>query len=93
MRIDHLEGRPLRTHAEAAFALLRVLITGQVLFAGESGLSPSAAAALVDAPPAVLRTALARLLADGVVVFDAAHGTVRLSDETLAGLSESAVVH
>jgi len=94
MRIDHHDGRPrARTQAEAAFALLRVLITGQVLFAGESGLSLSAVAALVDAPPAILRAALARLLGDGVVVFDAAHGSVRLSGETLAELSAPQVMH
>jgi hypothetical protein len=94
MRIGHHDGRSrARTPAEAAFALLRVLFTGQVLFAGESGLSLDAAAALVDAPPAVLRAALARLLGDGVVLFDPANGTVRLSDETLADLGVPHVVH
>ena len=94
MRIGQQDGRArVRTHAEAAFALLRVLITGQVLFAGESGLSLNAATALVDAPPVVLRAALARLLAEGVVVFDAATGTIRLSRETLAELGVPHVLH
>ena len=94
MRIGHQEGRTRgRTHAEAAFALLRVLVTGQVLFAGESGLSLSAAAVLVDAPPTVLRAALARLLGEGVVVFDAERGTIRLSSETLAELGVPHVLH
>ena len=94
MRIGHHDGRSrFRTPAEAAFALLRVLVTGQVLFAGESGLSLSAAAGLVDAPPAILRAALARLLGEGVVVFDAATATLRLSDDTLADLGVSHVLH
>jgi hypothetical protein len=94
MRIGHHEGRGrVRTPAEAAFALLRVLFTGQVLFAGESGLSLDAAAALVDAPPVVLRAALARLLGEGVVLFDPLNGTVRLSSETLADLGVRHVVH
>jgi hypothetical protein len=88
------DGRPrARTHAEAAFVLLRVLMRGQVLFAGESGLSLAAAAALVGAPPAVLRAAMERLLTDGVIVFDAAQGTVRLSRATLADLGPPAVLH
>lgn len=88
------DGRPrARSHAEAAFVLLRVLIRGQVLFAGESGLSLAAAAALVDAPPAVLRAAMERLLADGVIVFDAAQCRVRLSEATLADLGPPTVFH
>jgi DNA-binding GntR family transcriptional regulator len=82
-----------RSHAETAFAVLRALIRGQVLFAGESGLSLTAVAALVDAPPTVLRAALGRLLAEGVVTFDAASGVLRLSRETLADLAAPAVVH
>ena len=88
------DGRPrARTHAEAAFVLLRVLIRGQVLFAGASGLSLAAAAALVDAPATVLRAAIARLLAEGVIVFDGATGTVRLSRATLVDLSPPVVLH
>lgn len=88
------EGRcRVRTHAEAAFALLRALITGQVLFAGESGLPLGAIAALVDAPPAVVRAALARLLGEGVVELDAATGTVRLSRDTLAELGVPLILH
>lgn len=88
------DGRPrARTRAEAAFVLLRVLIRGQVLFAGESGLSLAAVAALVDTPPAVLRAAMERLLAEGVIVFDAAQGTVRLSAATLADLAPPSVLH
>jgi hypothetical protein len=82
-----------RTQAEAAFVLLRVLLRGQILFAGESGLTPTAAAALVGAPPAVLRAAMERLLADGVIVFDAAHGTLRLSRATLADLGPPTLLH
>ena len=73
--------------------LLRVLIRGQVLFAGESGLSLAAVGVLVDAPPAVLRVAMDRLVADGVIVFDAGLGTVRLSRATLADLSPPVVLH
>jgi hypothetical protein len=94
MRNAVRDGRPrARTHAEAAFVLLRVLMRGQVLFAGESGLSLAAAAAVVDAPPAVLRAAMERLLAEGVIVFDAVQGRVRLSSATLADLRPSAVLH
>jgi hypothetical protein len=93
MGIEHSDRARLRTPAEAAFALLRVLMTGQVLFAGDSGLSLSAAAGLVDAPPAVLRAALARLLGEGVVVFDAVSATFRLSGETLADLCAPHVLH
>lgn len=94
MRIGHSDGRTrLRTPAEAAFALLRVLMTGQLLFASDSGLSLSAASGLVDAPPSVLRAALARLLGEGVVVFDAATATFRLSVATLDELSAPPVLH
>lgn len=94
MRIGHSDGRArLRTPAEAAFALLRALMTGQVLFAGDSGLSLHAATALLDAPPAVLRAALARLLGEGVVVFDAPSGRFRLSGQTLADLGVQHVLH
>lgn len=82
-----------RSHAETAFAVLRALIRGQVLFAGESGLSLSAVAALVDAPPTVLRAALGRLLAEGVVTFDTATGVLRLSRETLAELAAPQALH
>lgn len=82
-----------RSHAEIAFALLRALIRGQVLFAGESGLALTAVAALVDAPPAVLRAALGRLLAEGVVTFDADKGTLRLSPATLADLGRPEILH
>lgn len=68
-------------------------MTGQILFAGDSGLSLTAAAGLVDAPPAVLRAALARLLGEGVVVFDAATATFRLSGATLEELSTPHVLH
>lgn len=94
MRTSQHEGRcRVRSHAEAAFALLRALITGQVLFAGESGLPLGAVAALVDAPPAVARAALARLLGEGVVELDVATGTVRLSRDALAELSVPPVLH
>lgn len=73
--------------------LLRVLIRGQVLFAGESGLSLAAAGALVDAPPQVLRAAIERLLADGVIEYDVNRGGVRLSRDTLAELSPAALLH
>jgi hypothetical protein len=94
MRRAIADGRPrVRTHAEAAFVLLRVLLRGQVLFAGASGLSLAAVAALVDAPPGVLRAAIERLLADGVIVFDAGQGALRLSRATLADLRPPAVLH
>ncbi|MFN8640637.1 MAG: hypothetical protein U0802_02835 [Candidatus Binatia bacterium] len=94
MRTVSPDSRPrARTHAEAAFVLLRVLIRGQVLFAGESGLSLAAAGALVDAPPQVLRAAIERLLADGVIEYDVNRGGVRLSRDTLAELSPAALLH
>jgi hypothetical protein len=68
-------------------------MTGQVLFAGDSGLSLAAAAGLIDAPPSVMRAALARLLGEGVVVFDAVRGIIRLSGDTLAALGGSHQLH
>ncbi len=73
-----------RTRAEAAFAVLRTLIRGQVMFAGHSGVPLEMVTMLVDAPPPVLRSALERLIAEGVVTFAA--GTLRLSPQTLAEL-------
>lgn len=87
-----VRSRP-RSHAETAFAVLRALIRGQVLFAGESGLSLTSITALVDAPPTVLRAALGRLLAEGVVTFDAVSGTLRLSRQTVAELGVQSVLH
>lgn len=86
MRDDLANGSPrTRSHAEAAFAVLRTLIRGQVLFAGHSGVPLAMVATLVDAPPLVLRSALERLVAEGVITFEA--GTLRLSPQTLADLS------
>lgn len=73
--------------------LLRVLIRRHVLFPGESGLSAAAAGALVDAPPAVLRGAIERLLADGVIEYDAGSGGMRLSRDTLGDLRPPALLH
>jgi hypothetical protein len=82
-----------RTDAEAAFALLRVLLRGHVLWAAGGGLTLDALPGLVDAPSPILRAAVERLLAEGVVSLHAPTCTLRLSDATLCELRAATTLH
>jgi len=75
-----------RSRAEAAFAIMRALLKGQLLWPYDGALPLDALEALVDAPPSVVTHALAQLGDEGVVDVDRAAGTVRLSAEVLREL-------
>jgi len=76
------ESRP-RSRAEAAFAIMRALLKGRLLWSYDSALPLEALGALIDAPLAVLSSALAQLSDEGVVLVDQSAGTVQLSGEVL----------
>ncbi len=85
--------RRRRTHAEAAFDVLRTLLRGHMLWAAGGGLSLDSLSGLIDAPPAIVRSAIERLIADGVVSLHPATSTLRLSDATLSEMRPAVTLH
>ena len=82
-----------RSRAEAAFAIMRALMKGRLLWPYDGALPLEALEALIDAPLAVLTSALAHLSDEGVVLVDQSAGTVRLCGDLLHDLSASRVLH
>jgi len=76
------QSRP-RSRAEAAFAIMRALLKGRLLWPYDGALPLEAIEALIDAPLTVLSSALAQLSDEGVVLVDQSAGTVQLSGEVL----------
>jgi hypothetical protein len=88
MPAPHAEFQPRsRSRAEAAFAIMRTLLKGRLLWPYDGALPLEALEALVDAPLTVLTSALAHLSDEGVVLVDKSAGTVQLSGELLNELS------
>ncbi len=68
------------SRAEAAFGILRTLMRAELLWA-DSGLSLRALVEIPRITPPVLRRAVARLVADGVIEIDQGAQRVRLSEQ------------
>jgi len=82
-----------RSRAEAAFAIMRALLKGRLLWPYDGALPLEALEGLVGAPLTVLTSALAHLSDEGVVLVDQSAGTVQLSAETLRELGGARVLH
>jgi hypothetical protein len=82
-----------RTRAEAAFAIMRALLKGRLLWPYDGALPLEALEALVDAPLSVLTEAVARLSDEGVVLVDAAAGTVRLTSDVVREMNRTPLLH
>lgn len=83
----------LRSRAEAAFAIMRALLKGRLLWPYDGALPLAALEVLIDAPLPVFGAALAHLRDEGVVIVDGACGTARLSNEMLRAIGTPAVLH
>jgi hypothetical protein len=82
-----------RTRPEAAFAIMRALLKGRLLWPYDGALPLEALEALVDAPLSVLTSALAHLSAEGVVLVDREAGTVRLSADVVREMRGAPLLH